>query len=83
MLFKCSQALNTGQIDSHCFRHILQIVHEYTQMNYLELRTSDDWRLSEGIESNGSPVQTLPVLMQDTLYGNYAGKARRATFLCR
>ena len=38
MLFKCSQALNTGQIDSHCFRHILQIVHEYTRMNYLELR---------------------------------------------
>lgn len=35
MLFKCSQALNTGQIDSHSFRHILQIVHEYTQMNYL------------------------------------------------
>ncbi len=69
MLFKCSQALNTGQIDSHCFRHILQIVHEYTQMNYLELRTSDDWRLSEGIEATGSPVQTLPVLMQDTLYG--------------
>jgi two-component system nitrate/nitrite sensor histidine kinase NarQ len=35
------------QIDSHCFRHILQIVHDYTQMNYLELRTSD-WRLCEG-----------------------------------
>ncbi|MEH3478639.1 nitrate/nitrite two-component system sensor histidine kinase NarQ [Enterobacter cloacae] len=69
MLFKCSQALNTGQIDSHCFRHILQIVHEYTQMNYLELRTSDDWRLSEGTESNEIPLQTLPVLMQDTLYG--------------
>ncbi|KZQ41556.1 two-component system sensor histidine kinase NarQ [Enterobacter cloacae subsp. dissolvens] len=69
MLFKCSQALNTGQIDSHCFRHILQIVYEYTQMNYLELRTSDDWRLSEGTESNEIPLQTLPVLMQDTLYG--------------
>ncbi|ELE9704800.1 nitrate/nitrite two-component system sensor histidine kinase NarQ [Enterobacter cloacae] len=69
MLFKCSQALNTGQIDSHCFRHILQIVHEYTQMNYLELRTSDDWRLSEGTESHEIPLQTLPVLMQDTLYG--------------
>lgn len=49
MLFTCSQALNTGQIDSHCFRHILQIVHEYTQMNYLELRTSDDWHLCEGL----------------------------------
>lgn len=69
MLFKCSQALNTGQIDSHCFRHILQIVHDYTQMNYLELRTSDDWRLSEGTESHGIPLQHLPVLMQDTLYG--------------
>src|SRR5690606_27499948 len=69
MLFKCSQALNTGQIDSHCFRHILQIVHEYTQMNYLELRTSDDWRLCEGTETNDSQMQSLPVLMQDTLYG--------------
>ena len=69
MLFKCSQALNTGQIDSHCFRHILQIVHEYTQMNYLELRTSDDWRLCEGTASGSIPMQNLPVLMQDTLYG--------------
>ncbi|ELP5693446.1 TPA: nitrate/nitrite two-component system sensor histidine kinase NarQ [Enterobacter ludwigii] len=69
MLFKCSQALNTGQIDSHCFRHILQIVHEYTRMNYLELRTSDDWRLCEGSEAADMPLQNLPVLMQDTLYG--------------
>ena len=69
MLFTCSQALNTGQIDSHCFRHILQIVHDYTQMNYLELRTSDDWRLAEGTESDTVQMQSLPVLMQDTLYG--------------
>lgn len=69
MLFTCSQALNTGQIDSHCFRHILQIVHEYTQMNYLELRTSDDWQLCEGVESPGATLHSLPVLMQDTLYG--------------
>ncbi|MGS2872204.1 nitrate/nitrite two-component system sensor histidine kinase NarQ [Enterobacter huaxiensis] len=69
MLFTCSQAMNTGQIDSHCFRHILQIVHEYTQMNYLELRTSDDWHLCEGVESPGATLHSLPVLMQDTLYG--------------
>ncbi|MEI9482209.1 nitrate/nitrite two-component system sensor histidine kinase NarQ [Enterobacter cancerogenus] len=69
MLFTCSQALNTGQIDSHCFRHILQIVHDYTQMNYLELRTSDGWRLAEGTESDTVQMQSLPVLMQDTLYG--------------
>lgn len=64
MLFKCSQALNTGQIDSHCFRHILQIVHDYTQMNYLQLRTSDDWQLYEGQESPGEKMHNLPVLMQ-------------------
>ena len=69
MLFKCSQALNTGQIDSHCFRHILQIVHEYTQINYLALRTSDDWQLFEGSEAEGAKLHSLPVLMQDTLYG--------------
>ena len=69
MLFKCSQALNTGQIDSHCFRHILQIVHEYTQINYLALRTSDDWQLFEGSEAEGAELHSLPVLMQDTLYG--------------
>ena len=68
-LFKCSQALNTGQIDSHCFRHILQIVHEYTQINYLALRTSDDWQLFEGSEAEGAELHSLPVLMQDTLYG--------------
>ena len=69
MLFACSQALNAGQIDSHCFRHILQIVHAHTQINYLELRTSDDWQLCEGTETPGAELFTLPVLMQDTLYG--------------
>ncbi|MFH5068998.1 nitrate/nitrite two-component system sensor histidine kinase NarQ [Enterobacter cloacae complex sp. 2024EL-00215] len=79
MLFKCSQALNTGQIDSHSFRHILQIVHEYTQMNYLELRTSDDWRLCEGNASKSAPLQSLPVLMQDTLYGELRWQSETGT----
>ena len=47
----------------------LQILHDYTQMNYLQLRTSDDWRLYEGQESPGEKMHNLPVLMQDTLYG--------------
>lgn len=79
MLFKCSQALNTGQIDSHCFRHILQIVHEYTQMNYLELRTSDDWTLFEGSVDSALAMQTLPVLMQDTRYGELRWQSVAAT----
>ncbi|AEN65900.1 integral membrane sensor signal transduction histidine kinase [Enterobacter soli] len=79
MLFKCSQALNTGQIDSHCFRHILQIVHEYTQMSYLELRTSDDWQLCEGSEQEALKMQNLPVLMQDTLYGELRWQSETGT----
>lgn len=79
MLFKCSQALNTGQIDSHCFRHILQIVHEYTQMSYLELRTSDDWQLCEGSEQQALKMQNLPVLMQDTLYGELRWQSETGT----
>lgn len=69
MLFKCSQALNTGQIDSHCFRHILQIVQEYAQMGFLALRTSDDWQLFEGKEAPQMATHNLPVVMQETLYG--------------
>ena len=38
-------------------------------MNYLQLRTSDDWQLYEGQESPGEKMHNLPVLMQDTLYG--------------
>jgi two-component system nitrate/nitrite sensor histidine kinase NarQ len=83
MLFKCSQALNTGQIDSHCFRHILQIVHEYTQMNYLELRTSDDWQLCEGSEQEALKMQNLPVLMQDTLYGELRWQSETGRFRFR
>ena len=47
----------------------MQIVHEYTQINYLALRTSDDWQLFEGSEAEGAKLHSLPVLMQDTLYG--------------
>jgi two-component system nitrate/nitrite sensor histidine kinase NarQ len=38
-------------------------------MSYLELRTSDDWQLFEGSEQEALKMQNLPVLMQDTLYG--------------
>lgn len=69
MLFKCSQALNTSQIDAHCFRHILQIVQEYSGMSYLELQASDNWKLCEGTKKEGRQTITLPVIMQDTRFG--------------
>ncbi|ECF6591663.1 nitrate/nitrite two-component system sensor histidine kinase NarQ [Salmonella enterica subsp. diarizonae] len=69
VLYQCSQALNTSQIDVHCFRHILQIVREHDAAWYLELTVGDNWRISEGAQSPDLPMQMLPVTMQDTVYG--------------
>lgn len=69
VLYQCSQALNTSQIDVHCFRHILQIVREHDAAWYLELTVGDNWRISEGMQSPDLPMQMLPVTMQDTVYG--------------
>ncbi|EAT8907049.1 nitrate/nitrite two-component system sensor histidine kinase NarQ [Salmonella enterica] len=69
VLYQCSQALNTSQIDVHCFRHILQIVREHDAAWYLELTVGDNWRISEGAQRPDLPMQMLPVTMQDTVYG--------------
>ncbi|SUG65049.1 nitrate/nitrite sensor protein NarQ [Salmonella enterica subsp. enterica] len=61
VLYQCSQALNTSQIDVHCFRHILQIVREHDAAWYLELTVGDNWRISEGTQSPDLPMQMLPV----------------------
>lgn len=69
VLYQCSQALNTSQIDVHCFRHILKIVRENDAAYYLELTVGDNWRISEGTLSADLPLQILPVTMQETVYG--------------
>ncbi len=67
VLYQCSQALNTSQIDVHCFRHILQIVRD--KREYLELNVGENWRISEGQPNPELPMQILPVTMQETVYG--------------
>lgn len=69
VLYQCSQALNTSQIDVHCFRHILQIVRENEAAQFLELTVGENWRISEGEKQAELPMQILPVTMQDTVYG--------------
>lgn len=69
MLFTCSQAMNTSKIDSHCFRHILQTVREYTGINWLALHTSDGWKMQEGEARQHLETQVLPVIMLDTRFG--------------
>ncbi|WP_336221292.1 nitrate/nitrite two-component system sensor histidine kinase NarQ [Citrobacter amalonaticus] len=69
VLYQCSQALNTSQIDVHCFRHILQIVRENEAAQFLELTVGENWRISEGEKQANLPMQILPVTMQETVYG--------------
>lgn len=69
VLYQCSQALNTSQIDVHCFRHILQIVRDNEAAQFLELTVGENWRISEGEKQPGLPMQILPVTMQETVYG--------------
>ena len=69
VLYQCSQALNTSQIDVHCFRHILQIVRDNEAAQFLELTVGENWRISEGEKQADLPMQILPVTMQETVYG--------------
>lgn len=69
VLYQCSQALNTSQIDVMCFRHILQIVYEHEAASYLELTMGDHWSIHHGEAQGDLPVNALPVGMQDNIFG--------------
>lgn len=79
VLYQCSQALNTSQIDVHCFRLILQIVREHDAAYWLELTVGDNWRISEGHKNGELPLQIIPVTMQDTVYGELQWQSENAS----
>ncbi|CAM6372503.1 MULTISPECIES: nitrate/nitrite two-component system sensor histidine kinase NarQ [Escherichia] len=79
VLYQCSQALNTSQIDVHCFRLILQIVREHDAACWLELTVGDNWRISEGHKNGELPLQIIPVTMQDTVYGELQWQSENAS----
>ena len=79
VLYQCSQALNTSQIDVHCFRLILQIVREHDAACWLELTVGDNWRISEGHKNGEFPLQIIPVTMQDTVYGELQWQSENAS----
>lgn len=79
VLYQCSQALNTSQIDVHYFRLILQIVREHDAACWLELTVDDNWRISEGHKNGELPLQIIPVTMQDTVYGELQWQSENAS----
>lgn len=69
VLYTCSQAMNVSVIDQLCFRHILQIVRQHEQIGSLEMQVGENWCISEGTPSADIIWQSIPVTMQETVYG--------------
>lgn len=69
VLFHCSQALNVSTIDRRCFAHILQILRQHEPVSCVEMTVGASWRLKEGETQPQAPWQTLPITMQETLFG--------------
>ena len=78
VLYQCSRALNTSQIDVHCFRHILQIVRDNEAAYYLELTVGENWRISEGQRQTlNCQCRSCRSRCKIQFTANCTGKARR------
>ena len=79
VLYQCSQALNTSQIDVHCFRHILQIVREHDAAYFLELTVGDNvngelhWQ-SPNVNASIPLLNSVSSMLGRGLYFNQAQK---------
>ncbi|HKM98842.1 MAG TPA: nitrate/nitrite two-component system sensor histidine kinase NarQ [Buttiauxella sp.] len=69
VLYACSQALTVSTIDQHCFERVLQQVRQKTPVNYLEMKTSENWKIHEGIQQHNQVWQTLPIVLEDEELG--------------
>ncbi|WLI75847.1 nitrate/nitrite two-component system sensor histidine kinase NarQ [Kosakonia sp. H02] len=77
VMYQCSQALNTSQIDALCLRHVLQIVHKHEAACFLELVVDDNWRIQQGEADPGLPIISLPVNMQDSVLGELRWQSKQ------
>jgi two-component system nitrate/nitrite sensor histidine kinase NarQ len=69
VLYACSQALTVSTIDQHCFERVLQQVRQKTQVNYLEMKTGENWKIQNGVQHNDQAWQTLPIVLEDKELG--------------
>jgi two-component system nitrate/nitrite sensor histidine kinase NarQ len=75
VLYNCSQALNVTTIDQHCFQQILQIVHRYETVSCLEMAVGENWLLCEGTPTEDRAWQTLPISLQEVVFGQLRWQA--------
>ncbi|MFP2506860.1 nitrate/nitrite two-component system sensor histidine kinase NarQ [Buttiauxella gaviniae] len=69
VLYACSQALTVSTIDQHCFARVLQQVRQKTPVNYLEMKTGENWKIQEGVQRDKEAWQTLPIMLENKELG--------------
>ncbi|MCA1922554.1 nitrate/nitrite two-component system sensor histidine kinase NarQ [Buttiauxella noackiae] len=69
VLYACSQALTVSTIDKHCFERVLQQVRQKTPVNYLEMKTGENWKIEEGVQHDEEAWQTLPIVLENKELG--------------
>lgn len=69
VLYACSQALTVSTIDQHCFERVLQQVRQKTPVNYLEMKTGENWKIQDGVQQDNEEWQTLPIVLEDEELG--------------
>lgn len=69
VLYACSQALTVSTIDKQCFERVLQQVRQKTPVNYLEMKTGENWKIQDGEEQDSEPWQTLPIVLEQKELG--------------
>lgn len=79
VLYNCSQAMNTSSMDPLSFRHILQIIRQHEHVECIEMLVGENWSIREGSEVPDCDWQTIPVTMQDTVFGQLRWQAEPKT----
>ncbi|MFP2515437.1 nitrate/nitrite two-component system sensor histidine kinase NarQ [Buttiauxella agrestis] len=69
VLYACSQALTVSTIDKKCFERVLQQVRQKTPVNYLEMKTGENWKIHDGEEQDSESWQTLPIVLEQKELG--------------
>jgi two-component system nitrate/nitrite sensor histidine kinase NarQ len=69
VLYACSQALTVSTIDKQCFERVLHQVRQKTPVNYLEMKTGENWKIQDGEERDSELWQTLPIVLEQKELG--------------
>ncbi|MFI8418581.1 nitrate/nitrite two-component system sensor histidine kinase NarQ [Serratia sp. NPDC078593] len=79
VMYSCSQALSTGQIDRQAFEKILHIVRRSEQLQCIELNVHDSlsqWRLNSGEALADQPWQRLTIVQENRSLGQLSWQLR-------